>query len=161
MRNVRSRAIVAVGVMLAVCSATAHALTASAELGDVSLTVYAPDWTWQKQDINVLVVARNNGSAPADVTLRLDFPAGGDAAFSHAGAREQSITVPPGESVLAAVFPVIGIALLWRVTRPDMGYFRWSPRTPHGAFLIALDCFAVGLSIYIGWVQIGALFADR
>ncbi len=62
---------------------------------------------------------------------------------------------------LAAVFPVIGIALLWRVTRPDMGYFRWSPRTPHGLFLIVLDCFAVLLSIYIGWVQIGALFADR
>lgn len=61
---------------------------------------------------------------------------------------------------LAAVFPVIGLVLLWRVTRPDMGYFRWSYKTSRGAVLIALDLFAVGLSVYIGWVRIGALFAE-
>ncbi|MFP6581470.1 MAG: divalent metal cation transporter [Candidatus Hydrogenedentota bacterium] len=59
---------------------------------------------------------------------------------------------------LAVVFPVIGIVLLWRVTRPDMGYFGWSPTSPKGIAIIVADVFAVGLSIYIGWVRVGALF---
>jgi Mn2+/Fe2+ NRAMP family transporter len=59
---------------------------------------------------------------------------------------------------LAVVFPVIGLVLLWRVTRSDMGYFGWSTKTWHGKALIMVDIFAVGLSVYIGWVRIGALF---
>jgi len=62
---------------------------------------------------------------------------------------------------LAVVFPVIGLVMLWRITRPDMGYFRWSPRTAQGAVIIAADVFAILLSVYIGWVQIGALFIRR
>lgn len=64
-------------------------------------------------------------------------------------------------SFLAVVFPVIGLVLLWRVTRPDMGYFRWSFRTPQGLALVVVDLFAVGLSVYIGWVRIGALVIQR
>lgn len=61
---------------------------------------------------------------------------------------------------LAVVFPVIGLAMLWRTTRKDMGYFRWSPRSLHGIALMMADLFAVGLSLYIGWRDIGALFHD-
>lgn len=59
---------------------------------------------------------------------------------------------------LAVVFPVIGLVLLWRVTRPDMGYFGWSWKSPNGFAIISADIFAVGLSVYIGWVRIGDLF---
>jgi len=59
---------------------------------------------------------------------------------------------------LAVVFPLVGLVLLWRVTRPDMGYFRWSTRTPQGIAIIVVDLFAVGLSVYIGWVNIADLF---
>jgi manganese transport protein len=59
---------------------------------------------------------------------------------------------------LAVVFPVIGLVLLYRVTRPDMGYFRWSLATPHGIALIAADIFAVSLSLYIGWSRVLDLF---
>lgn len=62
---------------------------------------------------------------------------------------------------LAVVFPVIGLVLLWRVTRPDMGYFRWTLKSPQGVALVAVDLFAVGLSTYIGWVRIGALIIQR
>jgi len=58
---------------------------------------------------------------------------------------------------LAIVFPIIGIVLLWRITRPDMGYFRWSLTSPKGVAIITTDLFAVTLSIYIGWVRIGAV----
>ena len=32
-----------------------------------------------------------------------------------------------------------------------MGYFRWSPRTLHGFVVLALDLFAVAVSLYVGW----------
>jgi Mn2+/Fe2+ NRAMP family transporter len=59
---------------------------------------------------------------------------------------------------LAIVFPIIGLVLLYRITRPDMAYFRWSPTSPQGIAIITADLFAVGLSIYIGWVRITDLF---
>jgi len=52
---------------------------------------------------------------------------------------------------LAIVFPVIGIVLLWRVTRKDMGYFRWSFKRPGTVVLALADIFAIALSIYVGW----------
>ncbi|HJP35716.1 MAG TPA: divalent metal cation transporter, partial [Gammaproteobacteria bacterium] len=58
---------------------------------------------------------------------------------------------------LAVVFPVIGLVLLWRITRRDMGYFGWSLRNPHGVAIVAIDLFAVALSVYIGWSRIAAL----
>ncbi len=51
---------------------------------------------------------------------------------------------------LSLVFPLIGLVLLWRVTRPDMGYFRWSLKTPAGAAVVLVDCFAIAVSVYIG-----------
>lgn len=62
---------------------------------------------------------------------------------------------------LAVVFPVIGLVVLWRITRKDMGYFRWSAGSAGGIALIAADIFAVALSVYIGWVQIGELVFER
>ena len=59
---------------------------------------------------------------------------------------------------LAVVFPVIGLVLLWRVTRSDMGYFGWSLKSPKGIAIVLADIFAVGLSVYIGWVRLGSLF---
>ena len=100
-----ARSILALIVVLA-CSVftvpEARSLTSSAELGVLSVTVYAPDWTWQEQDINVLAVARNGGDAPAEVIVRLNFPADGESDFRYAGPREQTVAVPPGGSVRAA-----------------------------------------------------------
>ena len=62
---------------------------------------------------------------------------------------------------LAVVFPVIGLVMLWRITRPDMGYFRWSLGNWRGFILIAADVYAVALSLYIGWRDTAALFIDR
>lgn len=66
---------------------------------------------------------------------------------------------------LTLVFPVIGLVLLYRITRPDMGYFRWSVRTPQGVALVAADLFAVGLSVYVGvwlgWANFVPMFVER
>ena len=77
----------------------AHALTASRTLGDLNLTVYAPDWTWQKRDINVLVVLDNSGTDPAEATLSFQFPPGKEEHFAYDGEQSVSVTVPPGDTV--------------------------------------------------------------
>jgi len=62
---------------------------------------------------------------------------------------------------LAVVFPIIGLVMIYRITRRDMGYFRWSAGSLPGIAIAVADIFAVVLSIYIGWVQIGKLFIQR
>lgn len=52
---------------------------------------------------------------------------------------------------LAVVFPVIALALLWRVTRRDMGYYRWSLRTFRGLAVVLVDLFALAVSLWVGW----------
>jgi hypothetical protein len=53
--------------------------------------------------------------------------------------------------LLAAVTPLVALAVAWRVSRPDMGYFRWFPWNPRGLLVIILDLFAVAVSIWVGW----------
>lgn len=62
---------------------------------------------------------------------------------------------------LAIVTPLIGIALIYRISQRDMGYFRWSLRSPQGALIILLDIFAVAISIYVGWSSLGSLVDIR
>lgn len=66
---------------------------------------------------------------------------------------------------LSLVFPVIGLVMLWRVTRRDMGYFRWSLQSWKGRAVVAADVFAIALSIYVGvymgWTQLESLFLTR
>ena len=66
---------------------------------------------------------------------------------------------------LTLVFPVIGLVMLYRLSRPDMGQFRWTLTRPQGAIIIAADLFAIGLSIYVGvwlgWVKFGQVFVAR
>ena len=54
-------------------------------------------------------------------------------------------------ALLSVVFPVVALALAWRVSRPDMGYFRWWPRNARGLVLMTLDVFAVLVSVLVGW----------
>ncbi|MBN2308842.1 MAG: divalent metal cation transporter [Candidatus Hydrogenedentes bacterium] len=66
---------------------------------------------------------------------------------------------------LTLVFPVIGFVLLYRISRPDMGYFRWSLKSPQGIAIVAADLFAICLSVYVGvwlgWVKFGQVFISR
>lgn len=72
------------------------AFEAAAALGNLSITVYAPDWTWQNRDINLLVVARNAGALPQTLSLTLHWPEGAEDNFRYAGEPVKSVTIPPG-----------------------------------------------------------------
>jgi len=66
---------------------------------------------------------------------------------------------------LTLVFPVIGLVMLYRITRRDMGYFRWTLRRPAGVLVVAADLFAIALSIYVGvwlgYADFGSFFVSR
>jgi Mn2+/Fe2+ NRAMP family transporter len=66
---------------------------------------------------------------------------------------------------LTLVFPIIGLVMLYRITRRDMGYFRWSLHSWQGAVVVAADIFAIGLSIYVGiwlgYADLGTFFVQR
>jgi len=62
---------------------------------------------------------------------------------------------------LAVVTPVIGLVMLWRLSRDDMGYFRWTWRRPGPALLAILDIYAILLTLYVGWAQVSALAKIR
>jgi hypothetical protein len=77
----------------------ANALTEGGRLGDLKFAVHAPDWTWQKRDINVLAVLENEGNAPAEVAVSFELPSGKEDHFEYDGERSVSVTVPAGETV--------------------------------------------------------------
>lgn len=87
-------------------SMNAVAYTAVQELGDVELTVYAPDWTWQKRDINILLVARNHGARGSLIKATLELPETDSPdqppRFVYDGETRKTFTVRPGGEVREA-----------------------------------------------------------
>ena len=61
--------------------------------------------------------------------------------------------------LLAVVFPVVALVMVWRISRPDMGYFRWSTASLRGVVVIALDVFALLVSLFVGWGIISGLLS--
>ncbi len=59
--------------------------------------------------------------------------------------------------LLAVVFPVVALVMVWRISRPDMGYFRWSTASLRGVVVISLDVFALLVSLFVGWGIISGL----
>lgn len=87
-------------VLLPVC---AWALTEQVDVDGVSLTIYAPDWTWQRQNVNVLVVAQNGSGAPRSIHLELIPPAGKEDHFKFNGPVSMEFDVGPAETVRKAI----------------------------------------------------------
>lgn len=61
---------------------------------------------------------------------------------------------------LALILPIMAIAVLWRVTRGDMGYFGWSLANWHGRFVIGIDVFAIAISIGACLTQVLKVLGD-
>jgi len=53
---------------------SASGLTKTKHLGHLKVTVYAPDWIWQKNAVNILIVLENEGSQPVDCSLDFLLP---------------------------------------------------------------------------------------
>lgn len=89
---------------LLVVAPGAHALTQEGRVGDVAFTVYAPDWTWQKRDVNVLVVLKNEGAEQVGASVRVVLPAGKEGDFTVDTSKNSEplqcvASLPPKETV--------------------------------------------------------------
>lgn len=99
---------------LVASSLEAAALTESGTVGNVYFTVYAPDWTWQKQNVNVLFVLTNQAATPQDATVALELPQGKETHFKTPSPTESTAHIPSGETVrqaLTNVFACDGVPL--------------------------------------------------
>lgn len=78
-------------------------LTETRDVGTVSVTVYAPDWSWQQGAVNVLVTLENSGSDPVDCKLSMLLPESSVDHFVVAdGFGDITVTVSAGETTRAA-----------------------------------------------------------
>ncbi|MBI4557906.1 MAG: hypothetical protein HY706_10020 [Candidatus Hydrogenedentes bacterium] len=71
------------------------ALTMSRQLSDLTYTVYAPDWTWQGRNINIVVSVENPSDAEKHLHVALTLPSGKESDFDYAGENEIDLTLPP------------------------------------------------------------------
>ena len=78
-------------------STVATATTLVVEENGIHVTVYAPGWIWQGQNVNVLVVLENTGNATAELELALRLPEGLEDHFEFSGPVAQSVTLNPKE----------------------------------------------------------------
>jgi hypothetical protein len=94
--------VVCAAVLVVGLQGTAGAFETTQSVGPVLLSVYAPDWTWQKRDINILMVARNKGQEAATLSVELVLPVGQEDHFVYVGEKVKTLTAGPGEAVRAA-----------------------------------------------------------
>lgn len=92
----------------------AYALTTHGTVSNIDYTVYAPDWTWQNREVNILVVLKGTGDTPQPVTLDLIFPEGKPDDFEYKG-KTQIATAVDGATRKRHAF--VGIKPLSRAPR--------------------------------------------
>ncbi|HOD49696.1 MAG TPA: hypothetical protein PLJ71_02510 [Candidatus Hydrogenedentes bacterium] len=94
----------------------AAALVQSGKVNETGFTVYAPDWTWQKCDINILIVFENPAPHPVAHTVELVVPVAFKAHFGYAGAASipsgaltRTVTVPANETARTAITKITAL----------------------------------------------------
>lgn len=98
-RSQRSVRWAALALVLFALTPSAAGLTSTQTLDALKVSVYAPDWIWQKQNINILVVLENTGSEALDASLSLSLPPGKEDHFTYEGGEAATLTVPAGGRV--------------------------------------------------------------
>jgi len=98
----------------------AHALTHSESIKDINIIVYAPDWIWQKNAVNILITLENTGSESAELTLNLNFPENNadHVTYENADAENTTLTIPAGESIRHAFTNIEALGGVQRQTYP-------------------------------------------
>lgn len=78
------------------------ALETSGDIEDISYKIFAPSWTWQKRDINILVVLKNSGQDIRHVYVELNFPEDKSDHFDYDGDNRLDVSVIAGQTVRQA-----------------------------------------------------------
>ncbi|MFC2075511.1 hypothetical protein ACFLT7_00365 [candidate division KSB1 bacterium] len=75
-----------------------QAVTQTIEEAGVSISLYGPDWIWQRRDVNILVVGRNRTDHTVQLELILRLPDASGDAFNYDGPERVDLILPPGET---------------------------------------------------------------
>ena len=80
---------------------SAHALTQIESMDGVEVTVYAPDWIWQKSLLNILVTLENSSEESLECVLEINLPEefADHFVYGNTEVENTTITIPAGESV--------------------------------------------------------------
>ncbi len=96
-------------ILVLILSPSAVAFTHTEHAANTSVTVYAPDWTWQKRDVNILIILRNEGARSDVVTLDVAMPSGMEDHFSFGGESVCEVEVPPGGLARASFAGIVAL----------------------------------------------------
>ena len=80
-----------------------RALNACASAGGCSVAIFAPDWIWQGETINIMAVARNNSASDAKLAVAAACEAGAEDVFNMPQPSDVSTVVPAGGKVRLAI----------------------------------------------------------
>jgi hypothetical protein len=129
-------------VLLTLLPTTAHAIAQPTQLGDLTMTIYAPEWTWQRERINVLVVINNPTNEERSVDLELELPRRAEDRFTYTGDPSATLHVGPNRSARHVFKDIVALggvprgdyAFTVRARTPEaiVGY-QFSVKTVRGA----------------------------
>ena len=91
-----------------------QAVTSHIDIGDVSVRIYAPDWIWQGQAVNILIVAENRSDAATSLTVRLHLPDHTDGELQYDSSKRRVLRLATGTTVRTAftrLVPTAGFPL--------------------------------------------------
>ena len=93
-------------------------MTHTESIDDLTVTVYAPDWIWQKGAVNILVTIKNSGPREESIDLLLSPPESNADHFAIGPDAKEKITliVPAGESIRYAFTNIIALGDVERQT---------------------------------------------
>jgi len=100
--------IIAVGVAIPLaCLSSAFAYSERVELGVVQTTVFAPDWIWQGQQVNVMAISENGGDSAQQVALSVTAPAEDVSQFGLPQDLSVGKTIEPGARQRVAITGIV------------------------------------------------------
>ena len=104
----------------------ADAISSEGDVAGIHYAVYAPDWTWQNRDVNIMAVFENNTESAATCSLSLGVLSEHADHFGRDGAPttpetaplRTELSVPPGETRRVALTGITALHGFPRQTYP-------------------------------------------
>lgn len=100
--------------------------------GRIAYWFYAPEWIWQRQNINIIIVFENGLATTATVTARLHFPPYHDDRFSYDGPTTQKLVLGGHERGRIAFANILALD---EKVQPDGERIRFRP----GSFVFTVE----------------------
>ena len=100
--------IIVILIYLLICDTSyAFAYTEAFSVGGSKVTVFAPDWIWQGQNVNIMFVAENKNTAEKKIDFRLSLPEENKKYFDLPGELSTSGDIPANGKLRLAITGIV------------------------------------------------------